>query len=141
LAQDSQNKETHERKNAQLLENKKSSFSPIDSILINFTKNNGEDFLGMQIGEVSCQATFLQKMDLGVVEGRFDSVTPTSHPMVLNLIGNSVHTSHVFLHYEMPGMRLTEIRQTNSGSNRSGDNLQKGIQGTLSILKTMTNTA
>jgi hypothetical protein len=111
LAQDFQNKETyHARKTAQL-EPKKSSFSRIDTILINFARKNGEDFLGMQIGDASCQATFLQKIDLAAMEGRFDSITPTGHPNLLNLIGNWVDESHVVLHYEMPGMSLTEIRQ------------------------------
>lgn len=70
LAQDSQNKETHhERKTTQLLESKKSSYSRIDTILISFPKKNGENFFGMQIGDVSCQPTSLQKMDLDAMEG------------------------------------------------------------------------
>lgn len=111
LAQDSQNKETHhERKTTQLLGSKKCSCPGYHPIVINFPRKNGEYF-GMQIGGVSCQPTSLQKMKCDTVEGRFDSVTRTSHPNLLNLLGISACEGDVLLHYEKPGISLTQIRQ------------------------------
>lgn len=45
------------------------------------------------------EATFLQKMDFDAMEGKFNSVTLTSHPNLLNLIGKSVFKSNIILYY------------------------------------------
>lgn len=111
LARDSQNKETHhERKTNQLLGHGKCSYPGYRPIVINFERKNGEH-LGIDIGSVSCQPTSLQKMKRDSVEGRFDSVLRTNHPNLLNLLGISACENDVLLHYEKPGISLTQIRQ------------------------------
>ena len=111
MAQDAQNKETHhERKTTQLLGFGKCSYPGYNPMVINFQRKNGEYF-GMQIGDVSCQPTPFQKMKRDTVEGRFDSLTRTSHPNLLNLLSISACEGDVLLHYEKPGISLTQIRQ------------------------------
>jgi hypothetical protein len=104
-------KSYHERKTTQLLESEKSLFSGNEPIFISFPRKNGQASFGMQIGGISCQPTYVQEMSLDAMGGSFESVTRTSHPNLLNLIGISARGGEVSLHYEKPGIPLTKIRQ------------------------------
>uniref|UniRef100_A0A093XBF0 Dual specificity mitogen-activated protein kinase kinase 2 n=1 Tax=Talaromyces marneffei PM1 TaxID=1077442 RepID=A0A093XBF0_TALMA len=102
LARDSNNNELiHERRTIQSLINssKKPPYSRIDTILTNFfPEEYGEGFYGMEIGDVSCRPTFLQKMDLGAVDERSNPVLRTNHPNLLNLLDISLLHGLIYIH-------------------------------------------
>ncbi|EEA23846.1 conserved hypothetical protein [Talaromyces marneffei ATCC 18224] len=114
LARDSNNNEViHERRTIQSLidSSKKPPYSRIDTIFISFfPEKYGEGFCGMEIGDVSCRPTFLQKMDLHAVDERSNPVLRTNHPNLLNLLDISVCGDKLFLHYERPGISLAKLQ-------------------------------
>lgn len=60
---------------------KKPPYARIDTILTNFSPGEyGEGFYGMEVGDIPCRPTFLQKMDLDAVDERSNPVlhTPVS---------------------------------------------------------------
>lgn len=105
----------HERRTIQSLidSSKKPPYSRIDTILTSFSPENySEGFYGMEIGNVSCRPTYLQKLDLDAVDGRSNPVLRTNHPNLLNLVDISICGDKLFLHYERPGISLAKLQES-----------------------------
>ncbi|OKL55272.1 hypothetical protein UA08_09432 [Talaromyces atroroseus] len=107
LARDFNNKNNnnnelvHERRSIQSLidSSKKPPYARIDTILTNFfPEEYGEGFYGMEVGDVPCRPTFLQKMDLDAVDKNSNPVLRTNHPNLLNLLDISLLHGLIYIH-------------------------------------------
>jgi hypothetical protein len=115
LNNNTNNEVIHERRSIQSLidSSKQPPYARIDTILTNFfPEEYGEGFYGMEVGDVPCRPSFLQKMDLDAVDERSNPVLRTSHPNLLNLLDISVCGDKLFLHYERPGISLGKLQKS-----------------------------
>lgn len=150
LAQDFNNTNTnnneviHERRSIQSLidGSKKPPYTRIDTILTNFfPEEYGEGFYGMEVGDVSCRPTFLQKMDLDAVDESCNPVLRTNHPNLLNLLDISVRGDKLFLHYERPGICLGKLEKSTMLDRVAVATICKKVIQILFISETTTNAA
>lgn len=66
----------------------------------------------MEIDDISCWLTFLQKIDLDAVDERSNPILRTNHPNLLNLLDILVSSDKLFLHYRRPGISLGKLQKS-----------------------------
>jgi hypothetical protein len=144
LTRDFDNEVVHERRSIQSLidRSKKPPYARIDTILTNFfPEEYGEGFYGMEIGDVPCRPSFLQKMDLDAVDERSNPVLRTNHPNLLNLLDISVCGDKLFLHYERPGISLGKLHKSTMLDRVAVATICKKVLQILLIYRTTTDAA
>lgn len=138
------NETVHERRSIQSLidSSKEPPYARIDTILTNFfPEEYGEGFYGMEVGDVPCRPTFLQKMDLDAVDKNSNPVLRTNHPNLLNLLDISVCGDKLFLHYERPGISLGKLHKSTMLDRVAVATICKKVLQILFISETKTNAA
>ncbi|EED22549.1 hypothetical protein TSTA_060420 [Talaromyces stipitatus ATCC 10500] len=125
LARDSDNnKVIHERKTIQSLidGSKKPPYSRIDTILTNFfPEKYGEGYYGMEIGDVSCRPTFLQKLLHGLIY----------IPEVLNVSHGHLHCDEIYLNDEGE-IKIGDVGKSMIQTGKTKD-VSRGVQAVCKI--------